>query len=81
MRTTIRISDDLLKEAKHHAAIRGTTLTAIIEESLREKFLREKQAKRRLKKVKLLTTGRGGLQPGISIDDSADLLDLLENTR
>jgi hypothetical protein len=78
MRTTIRIDDELLKEAKHQATKNGTTLTAIIEESLREKFLRSKQAARKRKKIKLTTSGSGGLQPGISLDDSAALLDLLE---
>jgi len=80
MRTTIRIDDELLKEAKHQATKSGTTLTAIIEESLREKFLRTKQSKQKRKKVRLMTSGSGGLQPGVSIDDSAALLDLLDKT-
>ncbi|MCH7742445.1 MAG: type II toxin-antitoxin system VapB family antitoxin [Proteobacteria bacterium] len=80
MRTTIRIDDELLKEAKHQATKTGTTLTAIIEESLREKFLRSKQSRQKRKKVKLMTSGDGGLQPGVNIDDSSALLDLIEKT-
>lgn len=36
MKTTVNLDDELLRAAKRRAAARGTTLTAIIEESLRE---------------------------------------------
>lgn len=36
MRTTLNIDDDLLKAAKIAAVRRGTTLTALVEEALRE---------------------------------------------
>lgn len=76
MRTTIRLADSLLMEAKHEAAKCGTTLTAIIEESLRARLARARTEPRT--RVKLTTAGRGGLLPGIDLDDSASLLDVMD---
>jgi hypothetical protein len=77
MRTTIRINDRLLAEAKKMAAERGTTLTAVIEDALREAHSRRNpQARRR--RFRLPTSGRGGLQPNVDLNDSAALLDLME---
>jgi len=72
MRTTIRLNDRLLAEAKHLAAQTGRTLTAIIEDALREKLARpHKRAKGT--RTRLPTHGTGGLQPGIDLDRSAAL--------
>lgn len=79
MRTTIRLNDELLMEAKRQAARSGTTLTAIIEESLRERLSRSKQGTRQRKAIRLKTTGTGGLLPGIDLDDSAALLVLMDS--
>ena len=75
MRTTIRLTDSLLLEAKREAARCGMTLTAIIEESLRARLARTTAEPRRPVR---LTTGRGGLRPGIDLDDSASLLDVMD---
>lgn len=40
MRTTIRLDDELLREAKRLAAETNQTLTAVIEEALRERLAR-----------------------------------------
>jgi len=77
MKTTIRIDDQLLAEAKKRAADRGTTLTALIVDSLRESLARSKPAHPR-RAFRLKTFGRGGLQPGIDLDNSAALLDRME---
>jgi predicted transcriptional regulator len=81
MRTTIRLDDELLREAKRQAAESGKTLTAIIEESLRERLSRGKTKAVRQHRVKLKTTGRGGVLPGIDLDDSSALMDVMDNTR
>lgn len=81
MRTTIRLNDDLLKQAKQQAAESGLTLTSLIEESLRERLSRSKELPVKRKTVKLKTAGSGGLLPGIDLDDSAALLDVMEDTR
>ena len=77
MRTTIRLDDQLLKDAKNLAAETGRTLTAVIEESLRESLARRRAGVRR-RKVKLKTFKGGNLQPGVDLDDSASLLDLMD---
>lgn len=78
MRTTIRLDDQLLAQAKRYAAHRGQTLTSVIEDALREVLARqERQASR--SPVKLATVKGRGLLPRVDLDDSASLLDLMEN--
>ena len=76
MRTTIRLADSLLLEAKREATRCGVTLTAVIEESLRARLARTNDEPRT--RVRLTTTGRGGLRSGIDLDDSAALLDVMD---
>jgi hypothetical protein len=77
MRTTIRLDDELLREAKQLAARTGRTLTAVIEEALREALgRRPPHGKRR--DLSIPTFRGDGLQPGVDLDDSAALLDLME---
>ncbi len=77
MRTTIRVDAALLAEAKKVAAENGQTLTAVIEEALRQRLARRRPAARR--KPPRLTTVRGtGLVPGVDLDDSASLMELME---
>ena len=77
MRTTIRLDDALLTEAKKKAAESHRTLTAVIEDALRESFSRKVYpAKRR--RVRLPTAGRGGLLPGVDLDNAVALLDRMD---
>jgi len=76
MRTTIRLDDDLLREAKAYAAANGSSLTAVIEDALRERLARRREPPRRV--TLPVFRGGGGLQPGVDLDDTASLLDLLE---
>jgi predicted transcriptional regulator len=77
MRTTIRLDDDLLASAKAHAARTGRTLTALIEDALRAALARGTMPSRH-GRIGLPTYGSGGVQPGVDLDDSAGLLDLME---
>ena len=77
MRTTIHIPDDLLAEVKKLSADSHTTVTALIEDALRERLSRRRQ-KSQSKPLRLTTYGKRGLQPGVDLDDSAALLDLME---
>jgi hypothetical protein len=77
-RTTVRLDDDLLAQAKKMAADTGRTLTAIIEDSLREALMRRKMPSRRAS-VKITTFRGKGLHPGVDLDDSAGLLALMES--
>jgi hypothetical protein len=77
MRTTIRFNEQLLIQAKKLAAERGITLTALLEDALREAVHRRKSAVR-LARVRLTTSGRGGVQTHVDLDDAASLLDLMK---
>jgi hypothetical protein len=77
MRTTVNLPDDILAQLKKLAAERGTTLTALIEDALRGALAR-RRGRPRPGRVELVTFGKGGLQPGVDLDDSATLLDLTE---
>jgi hypothetical protein len=79
MRTTIRLEEGLLREAKRVAAQRGQTLTAVIEDALRESFARRRSAQSASRVVLPVSRGGGRLQPGVDLDDSAALLDLMES--
>jgi hypothetical protein len=80
MRTTVRLDDQLLRAAKAEAARSGRTLTRVIEDALRE-ALRRKPKKRAPGSVRLTTFGGDGLCPGVDLDDSAALLDLMDGER
>ncbi len=77
MRTTIRINDQLLRDAKAHAARMGCSLTSLIEDALRQTLARQ-IARPDQDRVKLTTVSGRGLRPGVDLDNSAKLLDILE---
>lgn len=77
MRTTIRIDDALLAEAKRRAANSGRTLTAVVEDALREAFARRAD-RGRAPRPELPVFRGGRVLPGVDLDDSAALLDLME---
>jgi hypothetical protein len=79
MRTTIRLDDDLFREAKAVAAASGRTLTKLIEDSIREALAR-RQASVGRKRVILGAFKGHGLRPGVDLDDSAALLDLMDRS-
>lgn len=78
MRTTIKIDDVLLAEAKARAARSGTTLNVVVEDALREAFARRRTGGRQ--PVELPTFAGSQLRPGVDLDDSAALLDRMEAT-
>jgi Arc/MetJ family transcription regulator len=80
MRTTVRLDEDLLSRAKQVAAATGRTLNAVIEDALRQALASSAQADGQ--QPPNLTTFRGdGLQPGVDLDDSAALLEVMESGR
>ncbi len=76
MRTTIHLPDELLARAKRAAIYSNRTLTAVIEEALLAALSKRRGAPG--VRADLPTYGEGGPQPGVDLDDSAALLDLLE---
>lgn len=78
MRTTVRLDEHLLAQAKKYAAESGRTLTSLIEDALREAVAR-RQTPATHKPVRLRTVRGDGLRPGVDLDDTASLLDLMES--
>ena len=79
-RTTIRMDDHLLRQAKQLAARTGSTLTSIIESALREKLHpRRGHGSANTPPAPLPVFHGDGLQPGVDLDDSSSLLDLMED--
>jgi len=79
MRTTVRLDPALMAQAKEEAARRGETLTALIERGLRLVLARPVWGQRKVRMRIPVSTARGGMRPGVDLDNSAALLDLLED--
>ncbi len=77
MRTTIRLDDQLLKSAKRFAHETGKSLTAVIEDALRQ-ILSRRTVKQPRKPIKLVTVTGKGVRPGVDLDDSVVLLAFME---
>jgi len=76
MRTTIRIKDDLLKRAKKRAAEEGRTLTSLIEDALALAVAKPKASRRG--RVELpVSKASGGVLPGIDLNRSGDLEEVM----
>jgi hypothetical protein len=78
MRTTINLDDQLLLEAKQIAAQTGQTLTAVLEDAVREALSRRRQARKGRTAVRLPTVSGRGPRPGVDLDHCAALIDLME---
>jgi hypothetical protein len=78
MRTTIRLNEKLLAEAKKYAAESGRTLTSVLEDALRETLAR-RRVRLKAKPVRLRTVKGDGVRPGVDLDDSASLLESMES--
>ena len=76
MRTTIHIDDHLFAELKGIAANTGKTLTAVIQDALRESLSRRRTTERPA--VDLPLFHGTGVRPGVDLSDSASLIDLIE---
>jgi plasmid stability protein len=76
LKTTLNLDDRLLRSAKTRAAESDRTLTALVEEALRELLRQEASTVRRYrfsaKPVK------GGLRPGVDLNDRDALYDLMD---
>ena len=76
MRTTIRIKDSILQDAKKRALTEKKSLTAYIEESLRDKLY---DLNGKAVSVEPLPTFKGsGVRPGIDLNNSQNLLDIMD---
>ena len=76
MRTTINIDDQLLQSAKHRAIEQGTSLARVIENALRESLSKPKT---NAKPIQLITCAGSGAKPGIDLDNSRSLRDIMDD--
>ena len=76
MRTTVRLPPGLMVQVKKLARETGRSMTQVIEDALRVAVARTGNA--RARSVTIVTVNGGGLQPGVDLDNSAALLDLMD---
>jgi len=67
-----------MAKAKEEAARKGETLTSLIERGLRLALARPVRRQRKTIIRIPVSTARGGTHPGVNLDSSAALLDVLE---
>ena len=79
VRTTVRLGDSLLDQAKREAARRGQTLTSLIDQGLRLVLARGRGTARRVR-LPVCRVG-GGTVAGVDLSDTSALLDLMEGRR
>lgn len=72
----LRLDEHLLQQAKQHAVATGKTLTAVLEQALRESPAR-RPAGAQADPVRLKTSRGAGVRPGVDLDASAALLDVM----
>jgi len=78
MRTTVRLDPALMAKAKEESARTGETLTAMIERGLRLVLARPLENRRRTVIRIPVSRAAGGLRPGVNLDDSASLAEILD---
>jgi hypothetical protein len=72
-RTTVRLPQDLLRRAKRKAAAEGTTLTALIEDGLRQIVAGNHKSLKQNRILPRVSKATGGLRPGIDISKFSDI--------
>lgn len=79
MRTTILLPDTLYRDTKAAAAASGRTVTSLIEDALRERLGRRPPGSKPPRRTRLpVFRGKKGVRPGVDLDDSAGLLDVMD---
>lgn len=76
MRTTVAIDDTLYRELKTRAAASGRTVSALIEDAVRDS-LHVPPSPAPMPALPVFR-GRIGLQPGVDLDDNAGLLAIMD---
>jgi hypothetical protein len=75
MRTTVRLSEELLRKAKKKAAEKRQTLTSLIEEGLKIVLADAGRVPRRSHAKVPISKANGGTLPGVDLNRSGDLED------
>ena len=79
MGAKLKINEDLLATAEQVASRRGQSLSAFVEQALRDAFASSPDGLTTRGKIELPTFRGRGLRPGVNLDDSASLLELMES--
>jgi len=72
MRTTVRLPEELLKQAKRRASEEGRTLTDLIEDGLRAVLARTASLSKGDRVLPRVSKATGGLRPGIDLTKSSE---------
>jgi len=78
MLKTLSLDGELLYEAEAFAQQQGTSLNTLIENLIRETLLHYRRKPKARKKIELPVFHGDGLQPGIDLNNSRTLIDLME---
>ena len=81
MRTTIDIQDDLLVELKRLAAESNRTLRDLVEDAIRAALALRRSEVTGAARQPLITFRGQGVQRGVNLDSTSDLLDLMDSAR
>jgi hypothetical protein len=76
MRTTVRLPPGLMAQVKKLARETGRSMTQVIEDALRVAVARAGSAPART--ITIVTVMGDGVQPGVDLDDSSALLDVMD---
>lgn len=71
MQTTLRLDDELYRQAKARAAALGMSLTKFLEEAIRDRLTAPPAVTRRRRLRLPVSTATGGLAPGFSTLEEA----------
>lgn len=78
MRTTIHLPDGLWQEAKAYGLSSGKPLIAVIENALPESLACQQRDRSPRSHVRLTTVFGQSFRPGVDLDDSAALSELMQ---
>lgn len=77
MRTTLNLRDEALKLAKRRGEETGKSLGDVVSEAVMAAY-GQRPGKPPAAAIELPASGRGGLQAGVDLDDTATLLDRMD---
>lgn len=80
MRTTVRLDEHLLRKVKQYAVRQGKTMTLVFREALLAYMARPARAPLEAP-PDLPQSGRGGTLPGVDLDDTAGLYEVMDGRR
>ena len=80
MKTTLLLDDEIHRQAKQASARLGIPLTRFIEEAIRLRINSESATRAELVRRLPVCKKKGGLRSGIDLDNTAELLDVLDQT-